>query len=285
MTFYLDDDVLGRLDLECADGFVVAEFAIGWPEVRSVVRNLALADGVQDDTTYLGGRAVTVALRLDSNVLPTQDLLDVLLPYVSPRRRPRLVYAVQRPVTDPSHVRSFTLRGADAPVVIDAPKHPVVVVQWVTTSPFAFGPDQLCAVATLSGTEEDGRAYNLTFDRTYPFSAPFGITYFTVEGNAPTDWVGTLTAELEDPLIEINGVGVQFTGLTLTAGQTVIIDTAARTILRNGDPNDSVFGLSNFTAWTWDELRLSAGTNTILLQGANPVGDPSFTLCYYPHWF
>lgn len=288
---YLIDDELGRLDLDCGTGFVVSSFEVSFPAERAVVRNRALTDGVQDDTTYLGARVVTVGLRLDSSVMPTQALLDMVMPFVSPRRRPLLVYKVQQPrqyecdpVDDPSYVRTFRLRGVDAPLVVDAPKYTSIGLQWVTTDAYALALDETCAVANTTGVEF-GRDYDLTFDRSYPPSPPFGVTQFQVGGNAPTDWTGTVTAEVEDPQLLVNDVTIEFTGLTLTAGQTINIDTKARTILRNNDPTDSVFGFTNFADWTWDQLRFDAGLNQIRMEGDNAVGDPSFTVCWRDAWF
>lgn len=292
MSLYLDDPQLGRLDLDCDSGFVVASFEIGWPQERPVVRGLALTDGVQDESKYLGPRLVTIALRLDSSIMPTQQLLDMLTPYLSPRRRPTLVYRIQNDRAfqcgledDPKYLRTLTLRGVDMPLLIDQPKYTTIACQWATTESYAFSLEEVCAVANLTGTAELGRSYDLDFDRSYPFSPPFGVTQFTVGGNAPTDWTGTITAQLDDPEILVNNVLIEFPGLSLTAGQTIDIDTKARTIFRNNDPNDSIFGLSNFADWTWDDIRLSAGQNTIRLQGSNAVGDPSFTICWRDAWF
>jgi hypothetical protein len=292
MSLYLLDDQLGRLDLDCDNGFVVINFDIGWPRERPVVRDRALTDGVQDDTKYLGQRAVTVALRLDSSKHPTQSLLDQVTPYLSPRRRPLLVWNVQAPSAfvcglqdDPTYERTLRLRGTNMPLSVNQPKYTTIICQWVSTDSYALSLNETCAVAGVTGTEEDGRSYDLDFDRSYPFSLPFGVTQFNVLGNAPSDWTGTVTGEIEDPQLLINGVLVTFVGLTLLAGQTINIDTKERTILRNNDPNDSVFGFSNFSDWAWDELRFQSGTNTIRLQGDNTVGDPSFTVCWRDAWF
>jgi hypothetical protein len=290
---YLVDPTLGTLDLECDAGFVVSNFEIGWPEVRQVVNARALSDGTIDTTTYLGARAVTVALRLDQTKMATQDLLDMLTPFLSPRYRPRIVWEVQSPstttcngVTAPSNpVRSLMVRGADAPLVIDGPRYITIVCQWVAQESYVSALDEICAVASVTGTEEFGRDYDLDFDRDYPFSPVFGFTYFTPSGNAPMDWTATLTSEITDPQILVNSTLISFTGLTLNAGQTVEFNTTERTILRNGDPTDSVYGLTNFAQWSWDDLRLTPGVNQIRLQGSATVGDPSFTLCWVDRWF
>ena len=285
---YLDDPELGTLDLDCGDGYVVSEFTIGWPAERPVVRSRALTDGVIDTTRYVGNRAVTVALRLDNTGcagFATQDLLDLVTPYLSPRRRPRLVWSVDRTPSNPLHIRSLEIRGVDAPFTVNAPKALTLVCQWVATESFSRALDETCAIAQLTGAAEGGRAYNLTYNRTYPASAPFGVTYFTPSGNAPMTWTGTVTGALVDPELLVNGVTIQFSTLSITAGQTINIDTQARTILRNNDPSDSVYDLTNFQAWTWDDLLLQPGQNQIRLEAASSSGgSPAFTLCYYDRW-
>lgn len=284
---YLQEDSLGQLDLECINGLVVTSFEIGFPSVREVITPRALTDGVVDTTRYLGPRAVTVALRLDQKVLPTQALLDMLTPYLSPRIRPRIVWRVQSPSVepDPMYVRSLMIRGADAPLVIEGPKYQTIVLQWVAQEPYSEALEDTCAVAVTTGTEEFGRDYDLEFDRDYPFSPPFGVTLFNTLGNAPMDWFGTITSEVTDPRILINDTEIIFTGVTLTLGQTIEIDTLARTILRNGTPGDSLYGLTNFQDWSWDDLRLVPGQNQIRMQAVSYTGDPSFTLCWYDRWF
>lgn len=284
---YLDHPSLGRLDLDCDDGFVVTSFSIGYPTVREVSINKALADGTIDTTTYVGARAVTIALRLNNtgcDGLSTQDLIDRVSPYISPRIRPTLVYTVEKNSTDPNHVRSLVLRGADAPLVVDAPKALTLVCQWIAAEPFTQSLEDSCAVAPLTEGLEFGRVYDLDYDRDYPPSPPVGITLFTPNGNAPMDWTGTITAEITDPIATINNVDIIFTGLTLLPGQTINIDTANRTILRNNDPLDSVYGLTNFQDWTWDDLRVRPGLNYIRLQALIYSGEPSFTLCYFDRW-
>ena len=279
---YLEHPSLGRLDLDCADGFVVSSFTIGYPQVREVAFNKALADGTIDTTTYVGARAVTIALRLDNTGCPgfsTQDLIDLVSPYVSPRIRPRLVYTVEKNSTNPNHVRSLILRGADAPLTVDAPKALTLVCQWVAAESFTSALDDVCAVAEITEADEFGRTYDLDFDRDYPFSPPVGITLFYPVGNAPMDWTGTITAQVTDPIVTINNVDVIFTGVSLIPGQTINIDTRNRTILRNNDPNDSIYGLANFQDWTWDDLRVRPGTNFIRLEAASYVpGVPSTIL-------
>jgi hypothetical protein len=284
---YLTHPSLGTLDLECEDGFVVMEFSIGYPTVREVSINKALSDGTIDTTAFVGARAVTIALRLDNTGCDphkTQDLIDRVTPFVSPRFRPTLVYTIDQNDPDPTHVRSLVLRGVDAPFTVNAPKALTLVCQWVASEPFTSSLEDTCAVAPLTEPIEFGRDYDLDFDRDYPFSPPVGVTLFTPVGNAPMDWTGTVTSDVTNPVITINDIEIRFTGLSLVAGQTINIDTANRTILRNNDPNDSIYGLTNFTDWNWDDLRVIPAQNSIKLESFVYAGSPAFTLCYFDRW-
>jgi hypothetical protein len=189
------------------------------------------------------------------------------------------------PAASGETVRSLRVRGVDGPLVVDAPKFLSVVLQWVAQDPYTMSLDETCAVALITGSEEFGREYDLDFDRDYPYSPQYGVTLFTPTGNAPMDWTGTVTSEVTDPELLVNDVTITFSGLTLLAGQTINIDTQERTILRNNDPNDSLYGLTNFQDWTWDEIRLTPGQNQIRLQATSYTGSPSFTLCWFDRWF
>ena len=94
MQVELYDDDLGVLELGC-DPYVVSQLQIGSPAVRDVSRHRSLADGSFDDTRFLGGRAISVTIRMkdgqgcDSNP-DMQRLIDLVVPYMSPRRRPTI---------------------------------------------------------------------------------------------------------------------------------------------------------------------------------------------------
>ena len=151
---YLTEPKLGQLDLDCdPDGYVVSEFQIGFPDVRAVVVPRALADGVLDTTRFVGQRAITVSITLDQTKLATQDLLDRLMPYLSPRYRPRIVYAVQEPIVNSTHVRSFEVRGVNAPLVINGPKFQTVVCQWVAVDHRATSIEEICRIGVPGGAE------------------------------------------------------------------------------------------------------------------------------------
>lgn len=270
---YLVDDDLGRLDLECGDGFVVANFEIGFPLVREVVRGRSLADGLFDDTEYLGSRVITVTVRFDSGgcLSPgtSQDLIDQVMPYLSPRKRPRLVWTLQKNVLEE---RSAIVRGLNAPVLINQRAYPTVVFQWVTIDSFVELPVESCSILNPNEPAvETGRDYDLTFDRQYAPGGPTDSILVVNPGSAPANWVGTILASANQPNVVVNGTAVEFnrnTGVNLIAGQTLVIDTKERTVLLNNDPSESRYDRMNFEDWVWDDLLLQPGTNVIRFNGA-----------------
>jgi len=279
---YLTEPTLGQLDLDCdPDGYVISQFEIGFPDVRPVVLPRALADGVLDTTRFVGQRAITVSITLDQTKFATQDLLDRLMPYLSPRYRPRLVYAVQEPVMNPNHVRSFEVRGVDAPVVIDGPKFQTVVCQWVALDHRATSIEERC-IQGIPGGDEIGREYDLEFDRDYPPSPPLGVVTFNMNGNDPADWTATIVGPVDDPSLTVNSIEINFTSVTLSAGQTLVIDTRTRTMIQGG--TTSVYGNSNFVDWQWDDLLFRPGQNTFRLQGTSTTANTYVLMCFRDTW-
>lgn len=269
---YLEDVGLGRLDLECDEGFVVASIEVGFPESRQVVRSRSLADGLFDDSRYLGSRVITVTVRMRSGGCDpkgtSQELIDQVMAYMSPRRRPRLVWSLQRDINE---MRSTVVRGFDAPVLIDAYAYPTVVFQFVSSGSFLEAPEETCFIANPDiPATETGRDYDLTFDRTYSPGGPTDSIFVVNPGTVPADWTGTILASANQPNIVVNGYPISFNangGVNLIAGQTLNIDTKERTILLNNDVQESRYDRVNFEEWTWDEVLLQPGLNVIRFNG------------------
>lgn len=268
------------LPLTCDQGWSLEQLQIGFPAVRAVVRSRALADGVFDDTTFTGQRAVTATLRINS-ATATQAAIDAVMPFMSPRRRPVLTWALGG---SPGDLRTLVLRGQDAPIVIDGPSYQRIVCSWVSVDSFIVGAVEHCEVAT--STTDDGRTYDLTFDRVYSSLAPTTSFFAVNAGTAPAHWRATITATITDPVLRINGVDMDFSqngGVSLTGTQTLDIDTQARTILLNNDPATPAYDKVNFTDWTWDDLLLQPGSN--LVEFISTPGDTStVTLCWRDTW-
>lgn len=280
----LDDDDLGELELEC-DPFVVASFQIGSAAVRPVMRNRALANGTFDDTRFSGSRAVTVALRLNDSRCkgqPMQDLFDRVLPYMKARRRPRMRWTLPGSTSE----RELVVRGDNAPVVIAGPKYPVLSLSFVGANEI-MSPGEFCQLLDPGADVELGRTYDLAFDRSYPASAVIGDRLINHAGNDDAHWVASIFGIVTNPTLKVNGITINFNvngGLDLIAGTSVVIDTRARTIFLNGDPASPRYDKTNFTAWSWEDLLLKPGDNTVRFGGSVLGAGGSANLCWRSTW-
>lgn len=282
----LSADDLTDLPLDCGTGYVMVSLDVGFPEERPVARKRALADGVFDDSTYLGSRAITITIRLDNTVAHTQTLLNPLLAFMSQRRRPTLTWALSGTPTD---FRSVIVRGVNAPIVIDGPRFLTVVCSFKTVGSYLLNPTETCIILDPNNiTPELGRTYDLTFNRVYVPTPPVGGVYIFNGGTAPANWRATLRYNAINPKITVGSTQMDFSqngGLYLITGQTLVIDTLNRTILLNDDPTLSRYDRVNFEDWTWDDLLLDPGYNLVRLQGTGFIFTTQLEFCWSDHWF
>lgn len=283
----LREPELGTLHLGSGP-YIVTSIQVGSPEVREVVRTRALADGVFDDSRYLGARAITMSIRMTDGLrcggANMQELVDQLTPYMSPRRRPTLVWHLRN-----GGLRSAVVRGVNWGWSIDGSRAANwITPQWVVPSGEILDgaiDARRCLLIKPSTDTEEGRTYDLTFPRTYPPSAPIGGRTVTNRGTAATHWTLTIYGPVEDPTFTINGVvfsADRLGGVTLAAGQTLVVSTRNRTVLFNGLANSSRYQNVNYDEWGWDELMLRPGDNTVRFDGDNLTVQSAAELCYTP---
>lgn len=288
MQVELYDPNLGLLELGC-DPYVVTSLQVGSPEVRDVTRNRSLADGTLDDTRYLGARAITLSIRFnDVSVCDAprdmQRLIDLLTPFMSPRRRPTLTWQLPRSTA----LRSAVVRGVNWGWQVAGPKAQGIAPQWVVPSGeiLAGGPQALhCETIKPSSDIEDGRHYDLTFDRVYPPSNPIGGRTIQNPGTGLAHWVLTIFGPVANPIITINGIDFKtdrLGGITLVAGQTLVVNTRERTVLLNGIAGASRYQNVNYDEWSWDDLLLRPGTNIVRFDGTGLTAQSAAELCFTP---
>jgi hypothetical protein len=273
---------VGLLDLPltCEQGWSLEQLQIGFPAVRPVVRSRALDDGVFDDTLFVGARAVTVTLRM-ATATATQAAIDAIMPFMSPRQRPTLTWAL---AGSPGNLRSLTLRGVDAPVVIDGPSYQRIVCSWVSTESYLRGGDEHCVAAVAQATE--GRTYDLTFDRVYSSVSPSVSFIVNNAGTAPARWRAVINATATDPTLTINGVPMTFNqngGVNLVGFDQLFISTAERSVLITPFPLSSAYDRVNFFDWRWDELLLQPGDNLITFT-VSAGNNSLLEFCWYDSW-
>lgn len=278
MSMYLTDDTLGRLDLgpmvmggglqDCnADGYVVTNWIIGAPDVRAVVREKALGNGTDDDTRFLGARAVSVNVVVDVNKADPQLSLDRLEQYTKPRYRPRLHWTVPGSTQE----RSMLVRGVSAPTSIQGRQAHVMSVSWVGPLGIIESPQQSSITINPGSDTEDGRTYDLDFDRVYPFSLGIGDRLVVNAGTEVADWEATIFGSCEDPVLTINGIDMAFTntgGIAIGGGTSLVLASRDATVYLNGDPTESRYDKLNFTEWSWEQVRLQPGNNIVSYSAA-----------------
>jgi hypothetical protein len=274
----LFDPDLGALELGC-DPYVVTSLQIGSPAVRENTRDRALGDGEFDDSHYLGARAITVGLRLKASGhhhhggvggcdgQDMQSLIDQVTPYMSPRRRPTLTYTVSSP-KHPSIALAFKVPSGEILAGLAGESSPVT-----------------CETIRPSADAEEGRTYDLLYDRTYPPSDPIGSRTITNVGTIDTHWRLTIYGPVTDPSFTVNGTEIIFDrdgGLDLLLGQNLVIDTRARTALFDDNPLDSRYNKMNYDEWSWHDVLLRPGSNIVRFNGTGIDSQTSATLCWIP---
>lgn len=277
----LIDDQLGVLELR-GQPYTVASFEISARATRAVVTNRALADGHVDDTRYAGGRAATIAIVFNErrcNPAETmQSLLDRLAPYTVARRRPIMRWSLP----GSGDFRQMVVRGEGVPVQVSRPRHLALVVQF-TSDGEIISPEQEAVLIEPALDVETGRAYDRTYDSTYPASIAVGDRIVTQGGNEPAHWVGTIFGNVTGPYFKINGTTVEFAAdYNLPDGSAILINTRERTMYLNGDPSDSVGHLTNFDEWSWDQLMLIDGENQVR-YGAEVTG-AAMQIVFHKTW-
>jgi hypothetical protein len=287
MTVALTEDSLGRLELgplrpgagvrECNPfGYVVTGWQIGFPSERPVMRNRALGDGVIDSTRFFGARAVSMNITLDVNKQDPQISIDNLTAYMTPHRRPRLSWQIP----GSSQERSLLVRGVDAPVSIAGKQAHVITASFIGINGVMESVSETTLVINPGEDVETGRTYDLTFDRQYPPTAGLGERLVVNEGNEVADWEATIFGPAVNPTLTVNGTDISFNrdgGLTLAAGESVVINTRNRTIFLNDDITESRYDKVNFTEWSWEQVRLQPGHNTIRYEEVTLSGSCTFT--------
>lgn len=262
-VFRLEDaaGVLAPLALSDANGIEVEQFDLGHPDVRAAVQLRVQADGTIDRTAFVGDRAVTLNVMIFPSPTRTkQATVDALAPFLYPGRRVYLYFA-----TEASGVERRLLCRADsfaAPLENVFYQRAQIGLRGIDG--FTESAAQTLKTMTVGSETELGRAYDLTFDRTYPASAVIGSV---IVNNAGTTYAYPLVriyGPCTDPKLENKSDAnryIKFTGLTLAAGEYVELDFRERTAYAGGDPTANRYHLIDFVNSDW--WRLVPGDNLV----------------------
>lgn len=272
---------LGALSLDLMDpvnGFFIAQVDLGFPNVREVSTNRPDADGVIDETRWVGPRVVSVTGKVQGDtVLSRSARLGLLAPFLDPSVRPVLVYAID----GDQPARQLTLRGSDWSTPLDDPWVSDFHVAWKTADSSWAASDQLHTVSVPASIVAQGRTYTWTPPRHYPAGSQ--ITAPAVNtGNRPTRPVFRVDGPITGPVIYGGGTISFLPAFAVPAGRYVSIDCGTRTVLLDGLYN--VFGQVDFLNTTWP-VFLPGVQNNIQLQGSATGPSTLLTCTWRDAWF
>jgi len=257
-------------------GYFCTELALPLAEVRSVVDNRPDQTGVTDRTQYLAARTVSATLWAAAGLGAVIDAVPGLFaPFMNPAARPVLHYVLDRPGTPE---RTLTLRATGFDWPIAGPDERDILLQWVTADdPISRDPNPKTVTAWSGSSTTPGRTYNLTFPRVYPASGGGPTTgSITNVGDVGIAALYRIYGPITAPIVQVNLPGVtrymRFNATaTIPAGQWIDIDTAARTIYWNSDPNSSAATVFNWVSSQFPVVP-PGQTATMTLTGSSTSG-------------
>lgn len=238
-------DGVDPLPLEYSYGIVVSQVDLGWPAARTVDQSRSGQDGTFDQSAFHGGRVVTVrGCIFGDDTRTRQSIIDGLRRFCHPGSRPWLYFRTEQGGDE----RRMQLRSADQSMPMSVPGIAEFTVSWVAPDGVALGTEDL-SVTMEPEVPADGRVYDLTFPRTYPFFDPDlgrGICH-----NAGNTWaVPTITIQgpCTNPTVTNETVDktIGFDGLVLSGGESVVIVPSGPSVLLNGEAGASRYSLLDF---------------------------------------
>jgi hypothetical protein len=243
MYFETAPDELGpyrRLDLDHTHGYVPQDITIGFPDVRDNVVKRPQANGTADHTKFFGASAVNIKVALEPSMMPVpvtqRKLEDQLRGWMNPRRRGYLVFRER----GEDLWRRIYFRGDNVNRTLKLARTEFGVASMTMRAPKGYSESLDLQTKNLpfGGATEAGRAYDLTFDRTYPASSVAGSVEVNNEGNSdahPVVWIYGPCADFGVENLTTGQVLQMKEPFGLLAGEFLVIDFEAGTILMSGD--------------------------------------------------
>lgn len=262
-------------------GLRVKTLDLGYPDMREDLNLAPARHGVIDYTRLFGARPVTITGQLVPSPGGSRQMaLHLLAPFLDPSKRPVMTYQV-----DPDALpHTLTLRPHQMAHTFDNPNVSAAFsVGFKAPDPLAYDANVQTVVCWPLATQY-GRAYNLTFNRTYPYG---GAASANTSSNGDFDVYplvriyGPVTA----PIVNATGwppgaaasvpMGLSFqNNYVVAAGAYLDIDCKAHTVLLNGDPTQSMYAQLKpnlGTPWPY----IPAGGMTSWAMGGSNTGSQS----------
>ncbi len=248
------------------EGYFLDYVDLGFPEIRDVTSPGVGRDGEDDDTRFVGARAVIAEMTLlQESPLPALDALQAVM---HPRLRTWLYLQQQGWTAE----RRALVRAASFTAAVQ--RQPVVV-QMSWSAPAGVFEDAVASTVTLSpvGASSGGAAYPVSYPLAFDPGLVPGAAQLQVGGTVPALPVIDIYGPCSNPLVRLVGTGEQVRLLMpVSAGEFVRVDMAARTVLLNGDPNQSRYGRLDFASSSWWALPVGEAVQVVFSPEAPGSG-------------
>jgi hypothetical protein len=275
--------VLGTARLELEDegaGYYTTELDLGYPEVRDVTSNRPDRDGTDDRTTLMGSRAISANITARGGVMSVDEIGALFAPYMRPSARPELHYVLERPGA-PERFTTVRASGYTWPVTGEHNRE--IHLGWVAPNPVMRDPTLHRVAAWAGASVTGGRAYDLTFDRSYTpggGSATTGV--ISSAGDVPIRPAFEIYGPITDPVVSLEVrdparaapvpvFRLAFDlGFRIDAGRWVSVDADARTA--HDDQGALIMGELDWAQTTWPVLPTAPAATYMTLTGTTTTG-------------
>lgn len=233
------------------------------PDVRGGETARAQQHGMYPGTDWLGGRLA----KMNISITPVNEDADLLA-------RQNLASAWQIPSSGVAQLvwregsTKYALFGkprlADTRGEFRLPTE----CRFIATDPRIYANAASSAVTGLA-TATGGLSFSAAAPFVFGTSGSGSTMSCTNAGTFDAPWTATFTGPLVAPALTQVSTGkvLNFSGASLAAGESLVIDSAARTVLLNGTASRYSW-LSVASQW----FNLSPGANSINLTGASGAG-------------
>lgn len=268
VELYLEDSLLPGdagykepLYLSPEFGYVPQNLNLGFPEVRDVVSKRPSANGVFDYTSFFGAKSVSISIGIanelyrGSDSVDDQILEDRLRSWMLPSVRAFLYYRFSSTGT----WRRVAIRGSAVNSGLNFVRSGFrnVTLGWKAPEGLNEAATITSVVLSPFASVEEGRSYDLLFDRTYPASSPVGSSPIDNIGNAPVLPDVLIYGPVTQPRIEnvTTGKTIEFDpAFEIEAGDYLAISFRDGTVALNGDQSNSRYSFLDFSESDWWEI-------------------------------
>lgn len=266
-------------------GVTVSKFDPGFPQVREVVDGLPQLHGTQDYTRLFGSRVVSIEFRIysrwSSDEITRRQILDILHGLCNPSLRPYMYESI-----DGQDERRIQLRADNLSSPFEFPHTNMVQMSWVAPTGF-WESGELQVVEIQVGGEGDssvGRSYDLTYDRDYDVREAVANKDVVNDGNIDSYPVIVAYGPFTSMNIanESTGQEIDLPDYEIVAGESIVIDSRNRTIIKSGQPNTSLYSEVDWTTSSWFTLR--PGVNQISFNATDFEETTKSSMAYRHNW-